>query len=510
MPTALAASRCGSCAAAAPGPTWSRSGGDANRSVTLDNRIVSLSYEAEAGRPPDPLSLFTGCRAGQVRTNDGRGLCARRSARLRAGDRRDLLLVRDRTCGRSWSPSGSHRLCLTADGLPLRISRPAIASLIANLHRDRAQRAAAPRRCAAMIARARRGAFDWARWGNPARRPELARLPASAAPWPKGGRGEALMLVTELIRRGALYHGDRTAILFGDEQHELPRRSTGSRTGSPMRSAARSASPRAARSPCCSTTASIRCPAISAASRRGWCARRSTAGCRSTSIEAMIEKIGAAHADLRPEPGRARRRAQGGACRTSPSTGSATTSVGPDLLRAGATTRRTPIPRLADRAGRRHPGACSPRARPARSRPSQHTQATYGAVVHNVLSNLIDPRPGEIMLHAASMIHASGRFVLPYWLRGGDGGDPARLRARLLCRGDRALAAERAQPRADHAADAVPAAGHRGGRSLLGRDDRLRRLADAAAGARAGARPVGPGLRPILRPDRSAARHLPR
>ena len=25
------------------------------------------------------------------------------------------------------------------------------------------------------------------------------------------------MLVTELIRRGALYHGDRTALLFGDE-----------------------------------------------------------------------------------------------------------------------------------------------------------------------------------------------------------------------------------------------------------------------------------------------------
>ena len=90
------------------------------------------------------------------------------------------------------------------------------------------------------------------------------------------------------------------------------------------------------------------------------------------------------------------------------------------------------------------------------------------------------------------------------------GGDPARLRAGLLCRGDRALAAAGAQPRADHVADAVPAARHRRGRSLLGRDHRLRRLADAAAGARAGAGAVGPGLRPILRPDRSAARHLPR
>jgi len=50
---------------------------------------------------------------------------------------------------------------------------------------------------------------------------------------------------------------------------------------------------------------------------------------------------------------------------------------------------------------------------------AQHTHASYAAVVHNVLTNLIDPRPGEIMLHAASLIHASGTFVMPYWLRGG-------------------------------------------------------------------------------------------
>jgi fatty-acyl-CoA synthase len=49
----------------------------------------------------------------------------------------------------------------------------------------------------------------------------------------------------------------------------------------------------------------------------------------------------------------------------------------------------------------------------------EHSHATYSAVVHNILSNLIDPKPGESMLHAASMIHASGTFVLPYWIRGG-------------------------------------------------------------------------------------------
>ena len=49
----------------------------------------------------------------------------------------------------------------------------------------------------------------------------------------------------------------------------------------------------------------------------------------------------------------------------------------------------------------------------------EHSHATYSAVVHNVLSNLINPKPGDVMLHAASMIHASGTFVLPYWIRGG-------------------------------------------------------------------------------------------
>lgn len=50
---------------------------------------------------------------------------------------------------------------------------------------------------------------------------------------------------------------------------------------------------------------------------------------------------------------------------------------------------------------------------------AEHTQASYAAVVLNVLNNLIDPAEGEVMLHAASMIHASGVFVLPFWLRGG-------------------------------------------------------------------------------------------
>jgi acyl-CoA synthetase (AMP-forming)/AMP-acid ligase II len=60
---------------------------------------------------------------------------------------------------------------------------------------------------------------------------------------------------------------------------------------------------------------------------------------------------------------------------------------------------------------------------------AQHTQASYAAIVVNILTNLLDPARDDVMLHAAPLIHASGTFVLPFWLRGGqaavlDGFDP--------------------------------------------------------------------------------------
>ena len=48
---------------------------------------------------------------------------------------------------------------------------------------------------------------------------------------------------------------------------------------------------------------------------------------------------------------------------------------------------------------------------------AQHTQASYAAICRNVLLNLISVEPDDVMLHAASLIHASGVFVLPFWLR---------------------------------------------------------------------------------------------
>jgi len=49
---------------------------------------------------------------------------------------------------------------------------------------------------------------------------------------------------------------------------------------------------------------------------------------------------------------------------------------------------------------------------------AQHTQASYAAICRNVLLNLFPIARDDRMLHAASLIHASGTFVLPFWVRG--------------------------------------------------------------------------------------------
>jgi acyl-CoA synthetase (AMP-forming)/AMP-acid ligase II len=49
---------------------------------------------------------------------------------------------------------------------------------------------------------------------------------------------------------------------------------------------------------------------------------------------------------------------------------------------------------------------------------AQHTQASWAAICANVLANLAAPSKDDVMLHAASLIHASGCFVLPFWVHG--------------------------------------------------------------------------------------------
>jgi len=48
----------------------------------------------------------------------------------------------------------------------------------------------------------------------------------------------------------------------------------------------------------------------------------------------------------------------------------------------------------------------------------RHTQRSWVGITVNILANLVDPQPDDVMLHAASLIHASGTFTLPFWLRG--------------------------------------------------------------------------------------------
>lgn len=53
-----------------------------------------------------------------------------------------------------------------------------------------------------------------------------------------------------------------------------------------------------------------------------------------------------------------------------------------------------------------------------RLKAAQHTQATYAACCANILANLLAIGPDDVMLHAASLFHASGTFILPFWIRG--------------------------------------------------------------------------------------------
>ena len=223
------------------------------------------------------------------------------------------------------------------------------------------------------------------------------------------------MLVTEMIRRGAAWHGDRTAILFGDDSltfRQVDRLSNrianffrdglGLGKGSPIAMLL--------------DNGLHSVPCDFAGSKAGL--TRTPLNGR-LSLEEHLRMLDAARiATLIYGPSQAERAAAIKAARPDLGIyGLGDGEVGPDLLvRAGNASD-------ADPKLRHDPDdvllALFTSGTSGTLKAARHTQASYGAVVHNVLSNLIDPRPGELMLHAASMIHASGCFVLPYWLRGG-------------------------------------------------------------------------------------------
>ena len=53
-----------------------------------------------------------------------------------------------------------------------------------------------------------------------------------------------------------------------------------------------------------------------------------------------------------------------------------------------------------------------------RLKAAEHTQASYAAISNNLSMNLPDIRPDDVMVHASSLFHASGVFIIPYWIKG--------------------------------------------------------------------------------------------
>ena len=222
------------------------------------------------------------------------------------------------------------------------------------------------------------------------------------------------MLVTELIRRGALYHGDRTAILFGDERltfREVDRFSNrvahalaglGLAKGDPILLLLDNGLHSV---PCdfgCAKAGLVRTPLNGRLSLAEQLAMIDTIAGRTLIYGASQAERAAAIREARPQL---------------VMLGLGDASAGADLLAAAARASDAD-PRL-DHQPDDVVLSLFTSGTTGTLKAAQHTHQSYCAIVRNVLANLIDPAPGEVMLHAASMIHASGCFVMPYWLRGG-------------------------------------------------------------------------------------------
>ena len=223
------------------------------------------------------------------------------------------------------------------------------------------------------------------------------------------------MLITDIIRRGALYHGGRTAILFEGER--LSFREVDLLSNRIARALAGPLGLAKSGAICMLVDNGVHSVPFDFGCVKAGLVRTPLNGRLSLDEhKAMIETIGAG--TLVHGPSQAER---AGALKAAiPALavyGLGDDSVGPDLLRAAADAPDAD-PRL-DLAPDDVTLALFTSGTTGTLKAAQHSQASISAVVHNVLTNLIDPAPGETMLHAASMIHASGCFVLPYWLRGG-------------------------------------------------------------------------------------------
>ena len=223
------------------------------------------------------------------------------------------------------------------------------------------------------------------------------------------------MLVTEYIRRGALYHGERTALMFGEERLSFAQvERLSNRIAQVL--GGRLGLAKGANVALLLDNDLVSVPTDFASVKAGLVRTPLNGRLSAEEQLAMIGRIGARtliHGPTQTE----RAAALKAALPELAVYGAGDDGVGPDLLRL-AEEAPDADPRLDH-----HPDdvilALFTSGTTGTLKAVQHTHATYSAVVQNVLANLVDPKPGEIMLHAASLIHASGCFVLPYWYRGG-------------------------------------------------------------------------------------------
>lgn len=221
------------------------------------------------------------------------------------------------------------------------------------------------------------------------------------------------MLTVELIRRGARYFPDRTAVLFEDTSLTFAEVDHLSNRFAHV--LARSGIKRGSRLAILANNSLNSMPVDFACIKAGAARTPLNARLSMDEHEHMLREIGARVVIYDAELGD---RAEALAARVAGLTmlGLGSTRCGSDLLvealSAPATDPRTPA----------EPDdvilTVFTSGTTGRLKAAEHTQATYAAVCNNTSINLPDIGPDDVMLHAASLFHASGCFVLPYWMKG--------------------------------------------------------------------------------------------